>query len=155
MKIRLILGGVLAIVLAAGWLAWQSESASVVDEPQAQRLGKADCSPLGASCWVTAGRLRLELAFPARVRALQPFTMELTLRGMAPVDSVVVEMNMEDMDMGVNRFVLKPAPGKEGVWQGTAMLPACMSGRSDWVADVTVAAEERRYQARFPFVLEP
>jgi len=146
------LGGALVAVLITAWFVWPVEVEKTGD---AARIRQADCNPVGHPCQVRLGDVILTLTLPAKVRAMQAFDMELRVQGVDPVEHAVIEMNMAEMDMGRNRFVLKPTPGQGKTWRGTAMLPACMSGRSDWLAEVTVVSGKRQYQARFSFALEP
>jgi len=81
--------------------------------------------------------------------ALKPFNV--TLSSNAGIDTVIVSLQMQGMDMGRNRYrLLRTANGR---WQAEITLPVCASGRSDWIADFELQAAEARYQLSVPFTL--
>jgi len=110
------------------------------------------CDAAKQACQARGGAGTLSLQLMGPVRPLQPFTYRLAWEG-APVHSMSVDFQMVGMDMGENRYQLT-ADGA-GPWHGSAILPVCTSGRSDWVADVRVhTADGLTYNARIPFVAE-
>ena len=105
------------------------------------------CSPAQAECSARAGAARLTLALSDPL-PLKPFVVLAGWDGPA-AESVTVSFEMIGMDMGENRYRMMPEGNKR--WRGTAVLPVCTAGRSDWVAEVVVQAAGVRHVGRFPF----
>lgn len=84
------------------------------------------CASLAQGCTLEAGKL-----FAKSDQAptpLKPF--ELTV--VAPnAREVHVELRMQGMEMGLNRYRLIRQAG--GEWRATLTLPVCVSGRRDWL----------------------
>lgn len=70
--------------------------------------------------------------------ALKPFVLTIT----APAaQEVYVELQMQGMDMGLNRYrLLHQANGE---WRASITLPACVTGRRDWTMVVEVDGTRR------------
>lgn len=147
-------------VLAAGLLAGMGFLAgrwlSAADpSSQAIKLSPvaADCMPVGQRCEAASGATRLVFYMgPGGVTPLEPFTVEVDTGGLGqPAHAVQVEFRMEGMDMGLNRYRLRPQPEAASVWRARGTLPVCSARRLDWIAVVEVEAGDALYQARFPF----
>jgi hypothetical protein len=114
--------------------------------------------PLEQPCDVRQGcsggdeSLAVKLVFSDRPRALQAFPVRVEIENRAPPDSVSVAFSMAGMDMGLNRYRLQQ--DSNGVWHADVTLPVCISGRSDWLADVDLLYAHSRYRLQVPFVLE-
>ncbi|HEY0664261.1 MAG TPA: hypothetical protein VGD18_06610, partial [Thiobacillaceae bacterium] len=65
--------------------------------------------------------------FSAQPAPMQAFGLRVTAPG---VSRVSAEFQMVGMDMGFNRYDLKPAG--DGAFGATVTLPVCVSGRRDW-----------------------
>ena len=109
--------------------------------------GTAGCDAALAPCEFRAGAFGLTLYLVPPVQSLRPFDIRLSVEGVA-AQQVVLTFTMADMEMGLNRFLLKP--GREG-WRGSAVLPVCTQSRNDWLATVTVRGEGQDYRVVFPF----
>ncbi len=96
--------------------------------------------------------MAITVIFGAEPRALRPFPIHIQLTDHQQADAVTVSFSMQDMDMGANRYRLI-ADASTG-WNADITLPICMSGRSDWVADVELVVADRRLLIQVPFVLE-
>lgn len=108
----------------------------------------ADCDSAQRACRARGDGLELELRLGPPVRSMEAF--DIQLRGALATDArVEVRFQMRDMDMGLNRYRL--TLDANGVWRGHAMLPVCSTGRSDWVAQLDIAAGGRRWRAELPF----
>lgn len=152
-----------ALLITLGLLSvwvWRSDVLVPADDTGSKRVTETTwvvpaCPLLEQACTARGkgGELRLFLQPP--VRPLQAFEVVLVSHLGEMPDAVQVEFRMPGMMMGLNRFSLKQDATDSGRWHGTAMLPVCVSGRSDWVAEVSVRQGEHRLLARFPFVLGP
>ena len=60
---------------------------------------------------------------------------------------------MVGMDMGLNRFTLSSVVDEKGdlFYEGEGILPVCVSGRVDWLANTHVMTTDKIYEAVFEF----
>jgi hypothetical protein len=120
----------LAAIAAAGWWFKRPAEATAVACPD----------PVAGCAFVHAGQ-------PARVRfltppaALEAFGLVVEAPGARRVSA---EFQMVGMDMGFNRYDLRAA---DGGFAAQVTLPACVSGRRDWVLYLTL--DDRRYALPF------
>ena len=83
--------------------------------------------------------------------------MQVTAKGLSTsdIEAVSIEYTMVGMDMGLNRFSLMPVTDARGQqrFEGEGILPVCVSGRVDWLANVQVITAEKVYEAMFKLVV--
>jgi len=108
---------VLAAIAATGY--WLKRPATAVAVSCADPLTGCTFDHRG-----TAARLR----FSSQPAPLEAFELSVRAPGAGRISA---ELQMSDMDMGFNRYDLRPAP--DGAFGATVTLPACVSGRRDWV----------------------
>lgn len=145
-----------AVVIAGRMLSIGPESGSGLGSgpgANALRLSDAACDSARRACVAEGDDFAIEWLLGPPVRALESFALELrVVRGSVPMDAqITVDFHMRAMDMGQTRYRLQRAA--DGVWHGRAMLPVCVSGRSDWVAAVSIQADGRRWTAELPFTV--
>ncbi len=113
------------------------------------------CTPVETPCDAKDKQRTVTLHFPDKVKYLQPFKMQVSMQGFTPqeVEKLIVDFKMTGMNMGLNRYTLSPgvAKGNSASYQGEAVLPVCVSGRVDWVANIEVITTDKIYQADFTF----
>ncbi len=113
------------------------------------------CTPVDSPCSARDQQRTVTLHFPNKVKYLQPFQMQVSVQGLTPqeIEKIIVDFKMIGMDMGLNRFTLSPGAAKDNsaTYQGEAILPVCVSGRVDWVANIEVMTTNKIYQADFTF----
>lgn len=99
------------------------------------------CNPVGKACVASDATFTITLELADRPRPLTPFSVQVRLagEGAAQVRQVAVAFTMLNMDMGFNRFDLRPQT--EIAWEGQALLPVCSMGRRDWRVTVEVVSE--------------
>lgn len=127
-----------------------------LDSPAAAdvlHMTDAHCDSARRACLATGTDLDVEWRLGPPVRPMEQFAMQLRVaRGALGADArIVVEFQMRDMDMGLNRYRLEPAAA--GAWRGRAMLPVCTSGRSDWLATLDIHDGDRHWTAQLPFTV--
>ncbi|RMG31874.1 MAG: hypothetical protein D6721_00210 [Gammaproteobacteria bacterium] len=109
-----------------------------------------DCDAARAVCETVGSGVHVRLRLGPGVRAMHPFPVVLEV---PKAHGVVIRFEMPGMDMGKNVYRLdRAAPGR---WAGKAILPICLSGRTDWVARVEIERADGRYLAVFPFHVGP
>lgn len=142
------------LVLAAVIVGLQLQRAGVEPAAAVLRPADADCDSARRPCVASGDGLEVEWQLGPSLRPMQAFAMQLRrLRGeLGQSAQVMVDFQMRDMDMGLNRYRLEAADA--GVWQGRATLPVCVSGRSDWIARLTIHDGARTWTAELPFTVE-
>ncbi|OJW47292.1 MAG: hypothetical protein BGO60_00180 [Thiobacillus sp. 65-1059] len=117
MKRALILVVVLAAIAAAGY--WLKRPAAAV---------AVSCADPLAGCAFDHRGTTARLRFSSQPAPLEAFELSVRAPGAGRISA---ELQMSGMDMGFNRYDLRPAP--DGAFGATVTLPACVSGRRDWV----------------------
>jgi hypothetical protein len=112
----LLVVALVAIAVAGYWLK---------RPPEAQAVSCAD--PL-AGCTFSHQGAAASVRFSVRPASLEAF--ELSVRA-AGARRISAEFQMVGMDMGFNRYDLRPVA--DDAWASKVTLPACVSGRGDWV----------------------
>ncbi len=150
---------VAAVLIAAGLVGvwtWRSGLDRSAQNAVALQV-EADCDSAQRACRARGDDLEFELRLGPPVQPMQSFEIALrSLRGNLVMDRgadarVEVQFQMRAMDMGINRYRL--IADADGVWRGRAMLPVCSAGRSDWIVQVDISADGRRWQAELPFTV--
>ncbi|MFP5403836.1 MAG: hypothetical protein ACLGG2_04020 [Gammaproteobacteria bacterium] len=111
----LLAAAFVAIAMAGWWLKRPAEAVAVA------------CADPVAGCRFLHRGAAATLRFSATPAPMEAFRVELE----APdARRASAEFQMVGMDMGFNRYDLKPAGS--GVFVAQATLPVCVSGRRDW-----------------------
>lgn len=96
----------------------------------------APCAALIQGCTLESGKLFVKSdSVPA---PLKPFALTVIAPG---AQAVQVELNMQGMEMGLNRYRLLPQAN--GEWHAAITLPVCVSGRRDWLMVIEVDGARR------------
>ncbi len=149
----------LILILAAGGIGYYIFSNNDLKQKPSQTLNVLDsnCNPGKAVCVATEQGYSITLHFPEQVHYLRPFKMQVTAKGLSTsdIEAVSIEYTMVGMDMGLNRFSLMPVTDARGQqrFEGEGILPVCVSGRVDWLANVQVITAEKVYEAMFKLVV--
>jgi hypothetical protein len=116
---------------------------------------KPDCNPVKFTCKAGDVQRAVTLHFPEKVAYLKPFKMRVTIQGFRQevIEKVNVDFKMVGMDMGLNRFTLSSVVDEKGnvSYEGEGILPVCVSGRVDWLANTQVMTMDKNYEAVFEF----
>lgn len=153
MRLKLLLslvGGVIT-VLVGGYVYFQNDEA-VADVSYPMSISSAACATTREACIARHEKLgQLSLRFPEPAVYLSPFVAAVEIEpAAATINSVVLDLEMQGMNMGVNRFALQREAAQPGRWSGKLLLPLCVSGRSDWLVNVEVDSAGGQYQVQFP-----
>lgn len=144
----LVAGGVIA--------AWQLRPDLPRPAQEAVLLQvEAGCDSAQRACRARGADLEIEVRLGPPVRPLQTFEIELRSRHGALAEAanaqLDIQFQMRAMDMGLNRYRLQA--DADGVWRGRAVLPVCSTGRSNWIAQVDISMDGRRWRAELPFTV--
>ena len=102
-----------------------------------------------SGCTARGDGVSVSVHMASQRSALKPF--KVTLSTGAVLNAVTLSLEMQGMDMGQNRYrLLHTADGR---WQAEITLPACASGRSDWLANFELQAAAAHYRLGVPFRL--
>lgn len=127
----LLLAVALLAIAAAGWWLKRPPAAVAVT-----------CADPLAGCAFAHRGTAASVRFSAQPAPLQAF--ELSVQ--APeAHRVSAELQMRGMDMGFNRYDLRPAGN--GVFSAQVTLPVCVSGRRDWMLFLDI--DGTRYELPF------
>ncbi len=126
MKTQWLTVGLLAAALAAV-LFWRNHE---TPPPVAVNL---PCPTPAAGCAAQIGNRTITIGLAEKRKALQPFQVWVKAPG---ADKVRASFAMVDMNMGFNLYSLRP--DKDGVFRAQVTLPACVSGRREWVMTVDI-----------------
>ena len=116
--------------------------------------GDAACDLRDSACEATLGegrRLRLAMATPSGLRALEPLPLTVSLEGIE-AKAVHVDFVGRDMDMGLHRFPLEEQG--DGRFQGVGQVPICTQAVMPWEARVVVETTAGRLGGKFDFEVE-
>ena len=127
----LLLAVVLLLIAVVGY--WQKRPAEAI------RLSCAD--PL-AGCRFMHGDAPARLQFSVQPKALEAFSLSVRVPGARKISA---EFQMVGMDMGFNRYDLRPRQADE--FAATITLPVCVSGGHGWVLYLEI--DDVRYAVPF------
>lgn len=126
-------GWVIVILAVAAILLWPRFATR-------EKVIPLPCTDIVAGCPLPAPGAQIR--FDRQPDALQKFRISVQWPGAAEVHA---SFQMQDMEMGFNRYRLLPAAA-EG-WQAEVMLPACIQGRKDWLVILEIGG--RKYALPF------
>jgi hypothetical protein len=126
----LVAVALVAIAVAGYWLK---------RPPAAVAVACAD--PL-AGCAFTHHGAAASVRFSSQPAPMEAFGVQVAAPGAARVSA---EFQMVGMDMGFNRYDLRPAG--DGIFAARVTLPVCVSGRRDWKLFLEV--DGARYELPF------
>lgn len=122
---------VLAAIAVAGYWAKQPAAAAAIA-----------CADPVAGCPFGHRGVPAEVRFSMLPIPLEPFELSVAAPGSARVSA---EFQMVGMDMGFNRYDLRPRA--DGVFASRITLPVCVSGRADWLLYIQI--DDARYVLPF------
>lgn len=116
----------------------------------------ADCHIQAAGCRIEVpGVGVLLVTMPDKIIPLKRF--EFTVRPEPEVaqeiGEIVVDFDMTEMDMGVNRYTLTRE--HTDVYRQTVVLPICTATETDWIAQLFITSTQGHYRYDFDFVMQP
>lgn len=158
LKLINLAAGIAAIVLLglAGAYLQKLLNKEPVDNTPAITLKSAQlCNLNQQSCIAGLDNKKIELSLQRPVRYLTKFQAAARVSGFENpgINKVIIDFTMPGMDMGINRFALQET-STPNQWQGTAILPVCITGRMDWQVKVFVATNETDYTATYKLTVE-
>ncbi len=122
---RLVIPGLVIVAMAALalWGSFQ-QSGSEAARP-------IICTDPVAGCTFIHNGLPAKLRFSPQPEVLRPFLLTLTVPKLRKAS---VSFQMSGMNMGFNRYDLKPETDNR--WTARITLPVCTVSRVDWIAEL-------------------
>ena len=105
-----------AIAMAGYWLKRPTDATAVA------------CADPLAGCSFSHRDATANVRFSAWPAPLEAFELNVRAAGARRISA---EFQMVSMDMGFNRYDLRPTA--DGAWASKVTLPVCVSGRRDWI----------------------
>jgi hypothetical protein len=112
----LLIAALLLIAIAGYWLKQPAEAMAV------------PCTDPLAGCTFSHHGMPASAHFSIQPVPLEAFELRVAAAGATRISA---EFQMVGMDMGFNRYDLRPAG--DGVFVSRITLPVCVSGRRDWI----------------------
>lgn len=126
----LVIAGLVGIALAGYWFRQPADARAVA------------CGDPVAGCSFEHDGAPVQLRFSRLPIPLEAFQLDV---GPVAADRISAEFQMQGMEMGFNRYDLRPAA--DGGFKAQVTLPVCVSGRHDWTMFLTV--DGTRYAVPF------
>jgi len=127
-KIKQLAIPLLVIAALAALAIW-----GALQQSRPQTAQPIVCADPVAGCTFVHKGMPANLRFSAQPEALQPFVLSLVSPNLRTAS---VSFQMSGMNMGFNRYDLKP--GADGRWAANITLPVCTVSRVDWIAELNL-----------------
>jgi len=119
-----------ALVLLSALLLGTYASALGAEEAPDCLIDRGPCTG------TVAGRQVVFDISPKPVRFMKELTFTIRAPGMKTAPTVLLDLSMPGMYMGINQVTLKRV--SDGSYSGKGIIPRCPSGRKLWRAEVTL-----------------
>ncbi len=129
----------IAIATLASWRGAKPEA----PRPAAVNL---PCPSPAVGCALQIGKRALRVGLSGTLKPLKPFQVWVSAPGAGEVKA---SFTMVGMNMGFNHYTLRP--DSAGVFRAQVTLPACISGRRDWVMTLDI---DNTTRLAMPFATE-
>ena len=102
------------------------------------------CPTNGNWCESPFNQHKIAIRFPKKIPYLTKFPVQVRIKNKNKINiqQLQIQFSMQGMQMGINRFNLKPKLNQEDsntqFWQAEVVLPVCVSGRKDWLVELKV-----------------
>lgn len=149
----ILLIGIFVILLFASKFQLKQEDENYVNVD----IKNAICHVEKNTCSIENDIFKLKLKMDKKIRYLTLFNVAASseVKGKFQIKKIRLDFKMKGMDMGVNQVLLKPGnlENNRQQWRGSGLLPICVSGRADWLAELEIYINQTRYRMQFPVVV--
>ena len=139
---------IVAIIFLGSKLPIQSKERTIIKIPV------ENCNTQKQTCIVDLYELKIGISLDKNIFYLKKFDVSIwtEVKKNYDIDSVYIDFKMNNMNMGVNRFMLLKVNSENNKqqWQGAALLPICVTGRADWFSELEVVTKQTKYILTFP-----
>lgn len=118
-----------------------------------ENVSVLQCATLAEGCTTMIDGMQVLLKFPKDIIYLTSFPIEVRFLSehASNVESVKLDFQMLEMNMGMNLYQLQKDSRNHSLWKGKAVLPVCVSGRSDWQVHLEAKTKDTIYKTIFQF----
>lgn len=117
-------------------------------------VSAGNCPAQHQICTVKLDEFIIGISFDKNIYYLKKFDVSVWTENKesADIESIHIDFKMNNMNMGVNRFMLTKVNSKNNKqqWQGKALLPICVTGRADWFSELEIMTKQNKYILTFP-----
>ncbi len=116
-----------------------------------------NCNAQLEKCELKLDELNIEVLFDKNIYYLKKFKVLVWLDN-KEIESIYIDFKMNNMTMGVNRFKLEKSNQNKNnnkqLWVTKALLPVCITGRADWLAELEVITDTKKYIFSLPLMVK-
>lgn len=128
------------------------------EEKNIIKIQSDNCTIENKECVVELNEFKVKIIFDENIYYLKRFNVSVLNESSDNIKlkSIQVEFKMNNMNMGVNRFMLKNTglENNKQVWHGKALLPICVTGRADWLSEFEVETTKNKYLISVPILVK-
>ena len=147
---------VFVIIIAATFIFIQNKNEAVTfKEKDVIKIQANNCNIESKECVVELNGSKVNILFDENIYYLKPFYVSVTNQNLKnlKLESIQIDFKMNNMNMGVNRFLLKNDKNKS-IWKGKALLPICVTGRADWISEIELTTKTKKYLISLPVLVK-
>lgn len=146
---------VFTIIVVAVFLFFLNENKIITfKEKDVIKITPNNCDSGNKKCLIESNGFSVEISFDENVYYLKPFNVSVLNKSTEnlELESIKVNFKMNNMNMGVNRFMLKKVSSEKytQIWKGEALLPICVTGRADWISEFEITTKNNKYLTSVP-----
>ncbi len=117
-----------------------------------------NCYPQKNVCKVETDKFKIEISLDKNIFYLKQFAINvlLSIKDNLIVESINIDFKMTNMDMGKNYFKLERIQSEniKQNWHGNAILPVCVTKRTEWFSELELVAKDNIYVFSFPLSVQ-
>lgn len=147
---------VFVIIVAGAFVFTKNKNEAVTFKEKAViKIQANSCNTGNKECVVELSEFKVKISFDGDIFYLKPFNVSVTNENLEnlQLESIQIDFKMNNMKMGVNRFLLKNDENKS-IWKGIALLPICVTGRADWLSEIELETKTNKYLISLPILVK-
>ena len=147
---------VFVIIIAVSFIYIKTKNEAVtLKEKDVITIQPNNCTFGSKECVVELNGSKVNILFDEDIFYLKPFNVSVTNENLdnLKLESIQIDFKMNNMKMGVNRFLLKNDKNKS-IWKGKALLPICVTGRADWISEIELITKTNKYLISLPVLVK-
>lgn len=122
------------------------------------KLSVVNCNVQQKICKIELEEFNIEISMDKNIYYLKKFNVDIWVESKEDtnIESIQIDFKMKNMNMGVNHFILNKikSDNKKQNWQGSALLPVCVTGRADWFSELNIVTKQNKYIIEFPILVK-
>lgn len=122
------------------------------------KISVNNCNVQQKTCKIELEKFNIEISIDTNIYYLKKFNVDIWLESKENtiIELIQVDFKMKNMNMGANHFILNKikSENKKQNWQGSALLPVCVTGRADWFSEFKIVTKQNKYIIEFPILVK-